>query len=165
MATSGTAGSPSIDVVTVQGPPSGGTAVPVLLTAGQPVLSITGSVYAIPVPDGSSGATPLHLVAVGGTNATSVKASAGTVYGVQVSNRHATADRFVKCYNKASAPTVGTDTPVKVLRVAAGQDRDITWPTGVQFTAGIALAITGGYADADATAVTAGDVVLGVDYK
>ena len=53
------------------------------------------------------------------TNATSTKASAGTVYGIIVANASAET-RYLKVYNKASAPTVGTDTPVLTFPVASG---------------------------------------------
>ena len=98
------------------------------------------------------------LIAAGTTNATSVKASAGRVYGWSYSNTAASA-RYVKLYNKASAPTVGTDTPVMLIAIPAGQSVTQFVGPGVSFATGIALATTTGYADADTGAVTAGDVV------
>jgi hypothetical protein len=44
-----------------------------------------------------------------------VKASAGQVYSLFVSNINA-AVRYLKLYNKASAPTVGTDVPCPGVR-------------------------------------------------
>ncbi len=59
------------------------------------------------------GTTPYHRVSTADTNATSVKASAGTHYGVQAGNVNAAA-RYLKLYDKATAPTVvGTDVPVQ----------------------------------------------------
>jgi hypothetical protein len=52
------------------------------------------------------------------TNATSIKTTAGTLYCLNVTNKTA-ATIYVKLYNKASAPTVGTDVPVMTIPVAA----------------------------------------------
>lgn len=53
------------------------------------------------------------------TNATLVKATAGNIYSYVFSNNGG-ATAFVKLYNKATAPTVGTDTPLEVIPVPAG---------------------------------------------
>lgn len=53
------------------------------------------------------------------TNATSVKATAGNIYTITLSNNGAAAAYF-KLYNKATAPTVGTDTPLDVITIPAG---------------------------------------------
>lgn len=98
------------------------------------------------------------------TNATSVKSSAGTVYGVLISNINAAA-RFVKFYNKASAPTVGTDTPIITIQVPA--NTTINFPIGelgLRFATGIALAITGAAADSDTTAVAANEIKVLTTY-
>lgn len=98
------------------------------------------------------------------TNATSVKATAGRVYALVLSNQNAAA-RFFKLYNKASAPTVGTDIPVAVIPVAASSSVVLELGTfGIQFGTGIAYAITGAIGDADATAVTAGDFKVNLQY-
>jgi hypothetical protein len=98
------------------------------------------------------------------TNATSVKASAGTLFSFAVSNVNAAA-RFLKFYNKASAPTVGTDIPILVVPVAAnGMQWGSFADLGMRFSTGIAFAITGAGADSDATAVAAGDVKVVLNY-
>lgn len=92
------------------------------------------------------------------TNATVVKASAGTAYSVTASNVGAAA-AFVKLYNKASAPTVGTDVPVITIPIPAASV--VTIPLGSQgyrFATGIGLAITNLAADTDTTAVAAAQV-------
>jgi hypothetical protein len=98
------------------------------------------------------------------TNATSIKASAGTVFSILVSNTGGAA-AFVKLYNKASAPTVGTDVPVITISVPASGT--VTLPLGVigvRFTTGIALAITNLAADSDTTAVAASQVKSLISY-
>jgi hypothetical protein len=97
------------------------------------------------------------LSAAASTNATSAKASPGYLHKVVGYNAAASA-RYLKIYNKASAPTVGTDTPVMTFYLPAttafALDLD-----GVHFSAGIAYALTTGGADADTGALTAGDVL------
>lgn len=102
--------------------------------------------------------TPSNITSAATTNATSVKATAGTVYSLVASNTGAAA-AFLKLYNKASAPTVGTDVPVLTISIPAGGTVTIPFgATGHRFTTGIALAITNLAADSDTTAVAAGQV-------
>jgi hypothetical protein len=101
-------------------------------------------------------ATARLISAAATTNATSVKASAGDLFKVRGFNNKASAV-FLKLYNKASAPTVGTDTPVLTFRLAPSADFAIDLD-GFYCSAGIAYAITGAAADADTTALAAGDV-------
>lgn len=98
------------------------------------------------------------------TNAVSVKASAGNVYGWYLSNTHATAWRYFKLYNKASAPTVGTDTPVDVIAIPPGGAANVNFVDGIAFSTGIAFAVTGGVANADTTITAADDCVINLYY-
>lgn len=102
--------------------------------------------------------TKVRVTAAATTNATSVKASAGRLYGLHLCNL-AAAVRFVKFYNKASAPTVGTDTPVATYPLPTGTRLDVDLLSGISFSTGIAYAITGAVADTDTTAIAANDVV------
>lgn len=97
--------------------------------------------------------------AAASTNATSAKASAGDLTGVLGYNA-AAAVRYVKFYNKASAPTVGTDTPVLTIAIPATTAFDIQIPNGgFYFSTGIAYALTTGAADNDTGALTAADIL------
>jgi len=114
-----------------------------------------------------TGATTTSRItsAAGSTNATSAKAPAGTLYAVRGYNA-AAAGRYIKLYNKASAPTVGTDTPVLTLVVGATQAFNFEWSLGRYFSTGIAYAMTVNNGDADTTALTAGDILgLNVEYR
>ena len=128
-----------------------------------------GGTFATQVTSATTGgATPGRLISAASTNATSIKASAGTLYSLSITNVNA-AICYVKLYNKASAPTVGTDTPVLVYGVpgnAAGAGHAVPVPTcGIAFSTGIALAITTGAADSDTGAVAANEVAIGYSYK
>ena len=105
----------------------------------------------------ASGATASRVNAAATTNATSLKASAGQLYTIDVFNA-AAYNVFLKLYNKASAPTVGTDTPVMTIPIQAGGGYSKTWPMGLSFATGIAYAITKLQADSDTTVVVAGDL-------
>jgi len=97
--------------------------------------------------------TTHHLISAASTNATSVKASAGAINTLQVSNLNV-AVRYLKLYNKASGPTVGTDTPVMTILLPASSNQFIDCGAyGIRFTTGIAYALTVGMAIADTGAV------------
>ena len=102
--------------------------------------------------------TPSNVNSAATTNATVVKGSAGTLYNIGASNTGAAA-AFIKLYNKATAPTVGTDVPVLTLVVPASGNVDFDLgPMGHRFATGIGLAITNLAADSDTTAVAANQV-------
>lgn len=98
------------------------------------------------------------------TNATSITTVARSLLSISCSNTSASA-KFVKLYNKASAPTVGTDIPVYTIALPATSSLTIEFGIlGQRFTTGLAMAITGAIGDADATAVAAGDVKVLMAY-
>lgn len=215
----GTAGSPSVPVLTVQGVASG-TNIPVLISTGTNIIGSvkttdgtnTAAVKAASIPPiatdpalvvaispnsvnangqatmansapvaiaSNQSAIPVNLAALstGGatlakafsaasTNATSLKASAGTLYGLVAINTTATV-YYLKLYDKASAPTVGTDVPVQTYPIAAstsGAGEVIPFPVGGAFSNGIAWALTAAAADAD-TGVAATGVTINFQYK
>lgn len=102
-------------------------------------------------------ATSRILSAAASTNATSAKASAGNLHKIIAVSKRAS-DCFLKLYNKASAPTVGTDTPVMTICIPANASIDLDFDARY-FATGIAYALTTGVADADTGALTAGDVI------
>ena len=96
------------------------------------------------------------VVTTASTNATSIKTNAGSMFCSTISNVTA-ATIYVKYYNKASAPTVGTDIPVITIPVPAGTTQVLeTGRVGLRFSLGIAMAVTAAAAATDATVVTAG---------
>lgn len=103
-------------------------------------------------------ATSRIVSAAASTNGTSAKASAGDVFRVSGYNANAAA-RYLKIYNKASAPTVGTDTPVWTEYLAPQSKFELSFPKGLYLGTGIAYALTTGSADADTGALTAGDIL------
>lgn len=130
-----------------------------------PQLNVNGSQWVQPTLSPAGGLTPYMLISAATTNSTSVKASAGTLGSVVATNMHATNIAYLKLYNKASGPTVGSDTPVQVYTLAAaGGGVALTFPTGMNFSTGIAFAITGAMADSDTTAVALSQVAVSLGY-
>ena len=94
------------------------------------------------------------------TNATSVRTAAASITAITYNNMSASV-QYIKLYNKASAPTVGTDIPVMTIPVPANsfyvQELGIM---GLRFSVGLAFAITGAQADTDTTVITAGSKLV-----
>lgn len=106
----------------------------------------------------TNASTSAKVVSAASNNLTSVKATAGRVYGYTFSNTTASF-KYVKLYNKASAPVVASDVPVDVIAIPPNDNVAYMNPFGVSFGTGIAYAITGGAADTDATNTAANDVI------
>ncbi len=118
-------------------------------------------VQALPVTSG--GPTKHSIVSAASTNATSVKGSAGQVYKLTVTN-NSTSARYFKFYNKATAPTVGSDAPVwRVMIPASGGFVD-EFVLGLPFATGIAYALTTGAADSDSGSVGLSEVLVNLTY-
>jgi DNA-directed RNA polymerase subunit beta len=69
----------------------------------------------------------------GSTNATNVKSSAGKLYQVSVYNNTASL-KYLKIYNKASSPTVGSDTPIFTWPIPANGGFVADFPKGHDFS-------------------------------
>lgn len=114
-----------------------------------------------------AGATAASRIpsAAASVNATSAKASSGKLFAVNAYNASA-AVVYLKFYDKASAPTVGTDTPVLTLALPATSVSSYSFQAGFAFATGIAYGMTTVAADNGTTALTAGDVLgLNVVYR
>lgn len=129
------------------------------------IAATTAEIEPAPVvqmPTTQSFATPtgsaISVTSAASTNASSQKTSAGSLFEISADNMTAAA-KFVKLYNKASAPTVGTDVPVLTIPIPANGHVALAFgANGKRFTTGIAMAITGAQPVADTTATAAGDV-------
>jgi hypothetical protein len=101
-------------------------------------------------------ATGHHIVSAATTNVVQIKATAGRVYGYCLSNTNA-AWRYVKLHNVASA-TAGAAV-AQTIGIPPNGKAECMIPQGIAFTTAISRSIVTGSADADATAVGAGDVI------
>lgn len=119
---------------------------------------------ATPLPVHDAGPAPpsfLRLQAAATTNAASIKNTPTVLKSICLTN-NTTSNRYLKLYDKASAPTVGTDAPKFVLCLSGGAAfaPDETPEGGIQFTLGLAIAMTAGTgADSDTTPCSANDLM------
>lgn len=114
-------------------------------------VTVTGTTTATP-----GTATEYNLTGAASNNAAFIKASAGNLYEISVFNPTA-AIIYLKLYNKASAPTVGTDVPKLTIAVPVNTEKVVEFGAmGKRFGTGIAIATTTGAGATDNTAPTAG---------
>lgn len=108
-------------------------------------------------------ATPYFVNSAASTNGALILTGTSGLHAFYASNIGASV-AYVKLYNKATAPTVGTDVPEMVIPVpaAVGSVAGVVELTpgynAYRFALGLGIAITGLMADSDTTAVAAGQV-------
>jgi hypothetical protein len=113
---------------------------------------------------------PVHIIAANSDNATLVAAGPHILLGAQLSGV-GSAPAYVKFYDKATAPTCGTDTPKKELAIPAastaanGGGSNVTVSLGTSFVLGLGFCVVTGIADSDDTAVAAATFNINFDYK
>ena len=86
------------------------------------------------------------------------------LYGYYVFN-NAAAVRYLKLYNKATAPTVGTDTPVITIPLPPQAAANVSFVQGIAFSLGLGVGATTGVADNNTGAPAANDVIINLFYK
>lgn len=119
-----------------------------------------------PNTTGTNGTSAYKLISSPGTNANNIKTSGGNLYSIIAIGLTSNV-RYLKLYNKATAPTVGTDIPIMTIPIPAntqGAGVAIPFSMGVNFSAGIGIAITSGAGDTDTGAVLANDVIVNLTY-
>lgn len=108
-------------------------------------------------------ATPYFLNSAATTNGALILTGTSNVSSFYATNEGATA-AYIKLYNKATAPTVGTDVPemtIPVPAAASGVPGVATIPIGFhgfRFALGLGIAITRNAVHTDTTAIGAGEV-------
>jgi len=124
------------------------------LVAGTAAIGDVGQQYRANATGAASGT---HIVSGASTNATVVKAGAGRVLGWHLANTTASW-KYVKLHNQTTTPTAGSGV-VRTIGIPPNGVAGFNLEGGIAFATGIGLTIVTGSADADATAVAAGDVV------
>jgi hypothetical protein len=138
--------------------------VPVQVTGGSIAVATVTTVTAVTTAGTPlAPATPYFVNSLASTNGALILTGTSGLQALYATNIGATA-AFVKLYNKATAPTVGTDVPEMVIPVPAavagvpGVVQITPGFNGYRFALGLGIAITGAVADSDTTAVAAGQV-------
>ena len=104
------------------------------------------------------------LIAANNDNSTLLRAGSGWVDSIDFYNPSA-AIRYVKLYDKATAPGA-SDTPLLRIGIPAGGRDQLSYPEReLVYGAGLGVRIVTGQPDNDNTAPTAGDVVINIVYR
>lgn len=80
--------------------------------------------------------------------------------GIVATNLHGTDPRYLKLYNKATAPTVGTDTPYMTIPLIVGSNPIFFEDEGILFDLGLGVGATTAIADNSTAAPGANEVVV-----
>lgn len=122
------------------------------LIAGAILLCLAGQASAQGI------VSPYKKLSAAGTNSTLVLGRKSLVGYVAAFNTTATL-YYLKLYNKATAPTCGTDVPVQTYALPANGGFVLPPGGSLNFPLGVGLCITTGFADNDTGAAAAGVVV------
>lgn len=109
----------------------------------------------------SAQSAPKKYLSLATTNSNLVMAGSVLLKTAVIGNTTATG-YFLKLYNKASAPTCGTDVPVQTIPVPANDTVPIDFGNGTMFPIGLGFCLTGEIADSDTTTAAAG-VAINLD--
>ncbi len=123
----------------------------------------TEAIPAVSKPATSGGLDVFHLACAGTTNATSVKASPGQLFGWYIYNSNAAA-RKVCFHNTAGTPTAGSAVMISLV-IPPTSGANVFGDIGIPFSSGIGLTTVTGLADSDNTAVAANDLIINLWYK
>ena len=128
-----------------------------------PIVSNGGYLGIINTLGNPAAPTNQFINSVAGTNIANLSTTTNGVSSIYATNTGST-PAYIKLYNKATLPVLATDIPEMIIVVPAavsGVPGVYTLPigfSGLRFNSGLGIAITGGSADTDTTAVTAGQV-------
>lgn len=123
----------------------------------------TGTMNATLVSGATGGDSVFHLVSAATTNATNIKASAGKVTGWYIYNSNASA-RKVAFHNTAGTPTAGSSVYYTVV-IPGLAATNVSFPSGLDFSTGIAVTTVTDLTDSGSTAVAANDLNINIYYK
>lgn len=135
----------------------------VQVTATQPISGTVTATVTAGTVNPVVPATPYFVNSAATTNGALVLTGTSNVSSFYATNEGATA-AYVKLYNKATAPTVGTDVPEMIIHVPAavggvpGVANLDTGFHGFRFALGLGIAITRNAVHTDTTAIGAAEV-------
>jgi hypothetical protein len=154
-----------VDVITLPSIPAGTNNIGDVDVLTLPALAagtnLIGKVNIDPATSG--GLTTYHLVSAASTNATSVKGSAGQVFGWYIYNSNAAA-RKVTFHNASGTPTAGASVFFSLV-IPPLSGANVFNETGIAFSSGIGITTVTGLADSDSTGVALNDLVINIFYK
>ena len=119
-----------------------------------------------PNTTGVNGTKAYSIVSKPGTNADVVKYTPGNLYSIIALNLTSTV-KFLKLYQKNTLPNVGVDKSYMIIPIPAntqGAGLAIPFSMGIDFSNGIAIAITANVDDYDNTGINARDCVINLTF-
>lgn len=116
--------------------------------------------------DTKNGFSSVRKVAANSNNSTLVSARNGRLISVTVCAGTA-AVGYLKLYDKSTAPTCGTDTPILVVNTTAtiGSCQHLLLGAGLAFRNGLGYCMVTGVADSDNTSVALNQMVATIGYE
>lgn len=105
-----------------------------------------------------------RIASLATNNSTLVATGVRQLTAIHVGNSRANII-YIKFYNKATAPTCGTDTPIATMPLAANGGRIDNDFIYLDVNLGLGYCIVTGSADSDNTAVAAGDLMGFINFK
>lgn len=133
------------------------------VSATQPVsgtVTVTSTRITPNAADGHS--THYHLISAASTNDTLVLTGARSIGLITATNINAAA-RYLKVYNKATAPT-SSDTPIMTILLKPGETTTIEGNSPIRVPLGLGIRLTTGIAVADTGAVSAAEHSVSIAY-
>jgi hypothetical protein len=128
---------------------------------------VAGRIEQSDVSGAIANAASVHRkISVGTTeDETQIKATAGALYSLTVTNTNAAA-RYVKCFNLTAANAAPGTSPVWLsAAVPASGSVTLTFPQGARFSVALTCALVTGAADADVVEVAANELMWFITYK
>jgi hypothetical protein len=157
------------DQISIPGgtPPSSGQRVVfVKIDAGSPGNSApVGPDNPLPVsinPGASVGSQVYRSINV--STGALIYSSSTQLLGYIITNQNQSSTRYVRFYNSAAQPTLGTTSVYLTFAIPAASAANVNFSPGIAFSNGMGIAASGGVADNDTTAISANDIVANVFY-
>lgn len=120
-----------------------------------------------PVPVTTGGLSVHKAISAASTNEALIQAGPVQIYGWSLYSVNASA-RYLKLYNTATTPVVGTDTPVMTILIpgsSTGAGNNWQGAHGISFPLGLGFALTTGIADNNTGAVAANEIAVNLHWK
>ena len=136
---------------------------------GNAVLSTTNPVFSQAIPGTTGGLSVYFVQPAASDNHAVIKAGAGQVYKVSVTNNSATVN-YLRLYNATTGFNGCNSATNLVYQMAIPASTSVgglsdSWEAGIAFSTGISICVTSGYATTDTTNATASAMSVNIGYK
>lgn len=126
--------------------------------------SAEGALWTTPSATTNGGCTPNSSISTAAVLETEIKATAGQLYYLAITNLDAT-NVYARLYNLTAANADESDTPIQRFLVPTGSGFVLPIPVGAVYSTAITLRVTTGAADNDTGALAANEVFVSYCYK